>query len=682
MAQNGNMGAKNFYKFSLLKMVVKTSLVVVLLTGLLNLAEGMAGFSIFRNLFSEFTPMRPVTAILLVMLSVSLWSLLSESRWNGLLMRITGFITIIVSFFSLLSYKLWNEPFQQDVTVVNFFLHPDYRMALLTALIFLFLGIIHILFSYKSQTHDDFAHIVIFPAAILSYFVLISYVMQIPDAFRIQGIYTAPTTALCLFLLSFVVLFLKPRTWLMKILSGPESGSLMGRRLIPWLLILPAVVSWLRIKADQHNYFSDEVGVVVVAVAYTLSFILLIWWTALNLNKIDKKRQKAYNTLRESESRLNALIAAISDVVYRMSPDWKRMYSMKGGMFLKSVEEPVDDWMNNFIPADAQPIVLDTIQKAVETKCKFELEHKVIGKDGSTGWTYSRAIPVLLDNGDIKEWIGIAVDITQRVESEERLKQSQELLRIKERDEAMRMGAETAMLRLNEELIRSNKELEQFAYLTSHDLQEPLRTITTYADLLLQKLKGNIDNDTEKIINAIVQSSLRLKNLISDLLTYSIIGSSTTPFTEVDFNHVFSKVVNNLRHIIKEKNAHITRSDLPVVSGDENQLFQLLKNLVDNSLKFSAKEPLIHVSASEETDHFLFSVSDNGIGFDDKYGNKIFLIFQRLVNRREYAGTGIGLAICKRIVERHGGRIFFKSELNTGSIFYFTIPKVNSYEKS
>jgi light-regulated signal transduction histidine kinase (bacteriophytochrome) len=166
-----------------------------------------------------------------------------------------------------------------------------------------------------------------------------------------------------------------------------------------------------------------------------------------------------------------------------------------------------------------------------------------------------------------------------------------------------------------------------------------------------------------------------MKGLIHDLLTYSMIGSRTSTFAEVDFNLVFERVIQSLGLIIQEKNALVTRGELPTAAGDEIQLFELLRNLVDNSLKFCHKTPHIAISAIEQPDHYLFSVRDNGFGINQKYADKIFLIFQRLAASHEYEGNGIGLAVSKRIVERHGGKIWFESKLGEGTTFYFSIAK-------
>jgi signal transduction histidine kinase len=225
------------------------------------------------------------------------------------------------------------------------------------------------------------------------------------------------------------------------------------------------------------------------------------------------------------------------------------------------------------------------------------------------------------------------------------------------------------------ELINANKELAQFAYLTTHDLQEPLKTLSTFTQLLAKRYNDKLDSEGQQFIHYIIESALRMKGLINDLLTYSMIGKSSKTFSQVNCNIVFSKVIHKYANSIKGKNAAVTADALPLVLGDEGQLVQLLQNLVENALNFCNTAPVVHISAKEEPDYYLFSVKDNGIGIDQQYAERIFLIFQRLVNRQEYSGTGMGLAVCKRIVERHGGKIWFESKLGEGTTFYFTIAK-------
>jgi PAS domain S-box-containing protein len=226
------------------------------------------------------------------------------------------------------------------------------------------------------------------------------------------------------------------------------------------------------------------------------------------------------------------------------------------------------------------------------------------------------------------------------------------------------------------ELAASNAELERFAYIASHDLQEPLRMVTSFLQLLQKRYNGQLDNKADQYIHYAVDGAERMKALILDLLDYSRVGTGKENFAPVDTAVVMKEVGDIFHEKIIAARAQIAIDGLPVVTGDKVQLTQLFQNLVSNALKYhSDQPPVIRIGVREEPTHWVFSVADNGIGIDSQFFDKIFIIFQRLHNKTDYGGTGIGLAICKKIVERHGGRIWVESTPQKGSIFYFTIHK-------
>jgi signal transduction histidine kinase len=232
-----------------------------------------------------------------------------------------------------------------------------------------------------------------------------------------------------------------------------------------------------------------------------------------------------------------------------------------------------------------------------------------------------------------------------------------------------------------EELARSNVELEHFAYVASHDLQEPLRMVTTYLSFLEEGYKDRLDEDADEYIGFAVDGATRMKRLINDLLEYSRVGTKGKEFEPVDCNNVLDTVLTNLETNINETDAVMTHEKLPVVMGDDTQLGQLFQNLISNAIKFRSDEPpKIDISAEKKDNEWVFSIRDNGIGIEKQYAQRIFLLFQRLHGIDEYSGTGIGLAVCKKIVERHGGIIWVESEAGIGSTFYFTLPLRESIE--
>jgi len=242
-----------------------------------------------------------------------------------------------------------------------------------------------------------------------------------------------------------------------------------------------------------------------------------------------------------------------------------------------------------------------------------------------------------------------------------------------------RVAERTVALQLTiQELRRSNDELAQFANIASHDLQEPLRMVASYTQLLARRYKGKLDADADEFIDFAVDGASRMQRLIQDLLAYSKIGVNETALADTPSEKAFAQALGNLRGAIADNGAQVTHGPLPVVQADPTQLVQLFQNLMGNAIKYQANGNVPHVHVSAERagrERWLFSVQDNGIGIEPRYFEKIFGMSQRLHKRTEYAGTGIGLAMCKNIVERHGGTIAVESHPGSGSTFTFTLPR-------
>ncbi len=298
-----------------------------------------------------------------------------------------------------------------------------------------------------------------------------------------------------------------------------------------------------------------------------------------------------------------------------------------------------------------------TLAKALGGNGRFTGEFRVKAPGGRFRTLSARGVTVQDADGRPERMTGLCQDITERRQSHEELERRVEL--------------RTA------ELIRSNRELEQFAYVASHDLQEPLRMVSSYLELLKQRYREHLDQDAQDFIKYAVDGSARMKCLIDDLLMYSRIGTRGKLFEPTDSLKVLEQALANLRIAIEESGAAISWDPLPIVHADDTQLIQLFQNLVGNAIKYRSSDiPTIKITVEQQNHSWLFRLTDNGIGIDPRYAERIFVIFQRLHTRSQYQGTGIGLAICKKIVERHGGRIWLDKSVEKGATFCFTLPRI------
>jgi signal transduction histidine kinase len=286
-----------------------------------------------------------------------------------------------------------------------------------------------------------------------------------------------------------------------------------------------------------------------------------------------------------------------------------------------------------------------------------------------------RARPVLFSPPDARRLEALARHAATALENAQYYEQAQQEIAERQRaEQELELHAEE-LERYALELEHSNRELQQFAYIASHDLQEPLRMVTSYVQLLEKRYGGQLDADADEFIAFAVDGARRMQELIRGLLAYSRVGSHAEPFRPSDAQYALDQALANLQVAIRECDAIVTHDPMPTVTADPTQLMQLLQNLIGNALKFRGdRTPEIHVGAEYRDKAWLFSVRDNGIGIEPQYTERIFVIFRRLHTREEYPGAGIGLAICKRIVERHGGRIWVETEPGEGSTFYFTLP--------
>jgi PAS domain S-box-containing protein len=354
---------------------------------------------------------------------------------------------------------------------------------------------------------------------------------------------------------------------------------------------------------------------------------------------------------------LAAIIESSSDAIYSRDLDGAFTTWNRGAerLFGYSREEALGLALSRFVPPERTEEEMEIRARILQGDLVEHFRTTRLHKDG-------HPVEVSLTASAIRDSMGRVIGISAIA-----------------RDISEQRRYDEIVARQGEELRRSNEELERFAYVASHDLQEPLRTITSFVQLLARRYQGRLDSDADEFIGYIVDGASRMKQLIQDLLVYSRVDTGAGRIRRVSLESLLQDVTANLRTSLDETGGTVTHGPLPEVQGDEPQLEQLLQNLIANAIKFhGAEPPRVHLEAERLPGAWRISVRDNGIGIAPQYFDRIFVIFQRLHNRAEYGGTGIGLALCKKIVERQGGRIWVESRSGEGSTFFFTLQDVSA----
>lgn len=394
-------------------------------------------------------------------------------------------------------------------------------------------------------------------------------------------------------------------------------------------------------------YSEDEIGLLAASFNEMIDNLQATIDERIRAEGLVRQQKQLYESLIKAQSEMGQGIAITENnkIIYANDA----LYKMYG--YNKEELRKISSFIDIVVPEDRERLRAQLTKRLSGNEMSDMGETAIICKDGHIiNIEYSVKTIKIQDR---IQTLSVIRDITTRKHAEEELKHKAE------------------------DLIRSNKELEQFAYVASHDLREPLRTVSSYVQLLESRYKNKLDNDADEFIKYAVDGVQRMDKLINDLLSYSRVRK-TDEIEWVDCSEIVKTVITNIGDIIHENKVQIVVDKLPTIRSNSLQMTQLFQNLIVNAIKFHGnKPPKITISAKEREKEWLFSIQDNGIGIDEKYAQKIFVVFQRLHTRNEYEGTGIGLAICKKIVEQHGGKIWFESKTNQGTTFYFTIKKHN-----
>ncbi len=419
-----------------------------------------------------------------------------------------------------------------------------------------------------------------------------------------------------------------------------------------------------------------------------------------NLEKIIAESKNAALKLFKSAQESRAMVENNPDIIERFDKDFRYLYinhplpTITNNSFSNIVgktirERGFSEDINSLYEESLNYVFSSGKEKTIEVSIPI---------NGSLRYYESRWTPEFAEDGSVATALCISHEITERklaiqkvqlfnkelfLQNEDKEKRAAELVSTNQnlensKKEILEINAnlEKTISERTAMLEQSNKDLSQFARIASHDLQEPLRMVSSYTQLLQKRYKDKLDADANDFIHFAVDGAIRMQKLINDLLEYSNISAQSKKLELVDSFKILEKVIINLQKVIMNNTALISNSNLPILKTDETSLLRIFQNLIENAIKFKKKSvlPKITISCEKKNDMYEFSVSDNGIGIDMEYHDRVFIIFQRLHSANDYTGTGIGLSICKRIVELNGGTIWFKSKENEGTTFYFTVP--------
>ena len=394
------------------------------------------------------------------------------------------------------------------------------------------------------------------------------------------------------------------------------------------------------------------------------------------IKRKNEQLQELSSRIQQSEGQYRALTNALPLIIFALSLDGKLMYGNEWLFkYTGETQDSLDknEWRRVVHDDDYPSFQLLLKNSHAKDATAIKLQCRLRQKNANEYlWHQVSLTPFRNDKAELQYWIGYMADIHAQKVFEETLRDNIELKKTQEELQQNQQKMELYIKELN----RSNLELQQFAFVASHDLQEPVRKLLFYSDYLLSRYSESLDEKGLEYLSSMQTSAQRMRNLIQDLLVFSQINRKDLHFREVDLNKIAAEAVQDLEMAIEEKKAELNINKLPVINGDERMIRQLFENIISNALKYARKEtaPVISIMCAVKGNFFEIAFSDNGIGFDEKYLPQMFTLFQRLHSKKAYEGTGLGLAICKKVAEIHNGKIWANAEEGKGSTFFVSLP--------
>jgi signal transduction histidine kinase len=656
---------------------------------------------ILKTLVPGLAAMNPLAAILLGLLAIALWRANHSVPASAdpvvvgcAAIVALGAILKLVDLFTGMNINPDQWLFRERLFAPGEFAPSE--MAAHSAVGLLLCAVSLLLLDVETRSGRRPAQPLLLFTAFLALLVLIGYGYHVLPLYTLGSkIPMALNTAIAFELFCLGALAARPDRGLMIALTSDTTGGAIARRLLPAALLIPLVVGALRFVGEKRGYIRVELGESLFTVANIVFFTALIWWNAKLLYLAECER--AWAERRLAVQYRVAVVLAESPTIHEATPrilqaigetlGWHAavMWSVdeqnntlrcaetwqadtaEAGEFLEVSRRtmfPYDSGLPGKVWAGREPVWIDDVG-AIDDFPRAPAARKGRLRAGF-------AVPIRVDDVTFGVMEAFSLEFEQR---DEVLLQVLSAVASQIGQFFERRRAEERLRQMTVELERSNTELQQFAYMASHDLSEPLRMVISYLQLLDDRHGKRLAPEAREFIGFAVDGAQRMQALMNDLLAYARVGTRGRTFERVETERIFNSALANLKVAIEESGAVIEREPLPTIHADALQLAQVFQNLIGNSLKFRGKTPLrVHIGARRNDAEWVFHVRDNGIGIEQKNFERIFDLFQRLHTRQEYPGTGMGLAICKKIIERHGGRIWVESTAGSGATFYFTLP--------
>lgn len=630
---------------------------VVMMSWLFNIRQ-------ILSLVPEGATMKFNTALSFFLAGISLAVSLLEERRILLINKILQITIFLIALITLLEYLL-GDLFHLDTLLADdpYSGNMPGRMSPATAFSFLALALsfwgIHARKMWIKLATQYILLVIMF----LSLVAIVSYFLLVPGESKILFFNSMAFHTAFLFLLLAAAASLKNhQLGFTGMFFGEQTGSNIMRFLLPFLVLFPVGLSFTFLKLTQDGLLAIDFGIVLYTVIFIFFSIIYVSVIASGLNRNDLERLRLEASLRETNQELSYFQQALDKSSIVAITDARGILTYVNDAFCEisryKREELIGKTHKIINSGYHSKEFFQDLWETIRSGRVWTGEIKNQAKDGTHYWLHTSIVPFRNESGRVYQYLAIRQDITRRKKAEALLS-SQYVQKLEQK----------------------NKELEQFAYIASHDLQEPLRTLTNSVLLLEEEYSDQLDDEALRCIDYMGAASARMRELIKGLLDYSRIGREKELST-FRLNDLIIDLMRDLDYQIQNSDATFDIGDLPEIHGYKIEIRLLFQNLISNAIKFRKPEvaPHVKIRAVADESYWQFSVADNGIGIEEEYADKIFLIFQRLHNRSQYEGTGIGLSHCQKIVEIHGGRIWVKSEPGEGSTFYFTIP-IEIHEK-